>query len=64
AGLGNAEIATRLHISGKTVDHHVSAILAELGVRSRRGRPGRGRARRPGTGTRATGPAPDVTRPS
>jgi DNA-binding NarL/FixJ family response regulator len=36
AGLGNAQIATRLHISGKTVDHHVSAILAKLGVRSRR----------------------------
>jgi DNA-binding CsgD family transcriptional regulator/tetratricopeptide (TPR) repeat protein len=33
--LTNAEIATRLHISPKTVDHHVSAILARLNVSSR-----------------------------
>jgi DNA-binding CsgD family transcriptional regulator len=36
AGLRNADIAGRLHIAEKTVDHHVSAILAKLGVRSRR----------------------------
>jgi DNA-binding CsgD family transcriptional regulator/tetratricopeptide (TPR) repeat protein len=36
AGLRNADIAARLHISPKTVDHHVSAILAKLGVASRR----------------------------
>ena len=35
-GLRNAEISAALHISIKTVDHHVSAILAKLGVDSRR----------------------------
>src|SRR5688572_8286342 len=36
AGLTNTEIGARLHISPKTVDHHVSALLAKLGVASRR----------------------------
>jgi DNA-binding CsgD family transcriptional regulator len=35
-GLSNADIAARLVISTKTADHHVSAILAKLDVRSRR----------------------------
>ena len=35
AGLQNAEIASRLHLSAKTVDHHVSRILAKLGVHAR-----------------------------
>ncbi|MFC5138525.1 ATP-binding protein [Actinomycetospora rhizophila] len=34
--LTNAEIAARLVISEKTADHHVSAILGKLDVRSRR----------------------------
>jgi DNA-binding CsgD family transcriptional regulator len=33
--LTNAEISLRLQISPKTVDHHVSAVLARLDVHSR-----------------------------
>lgn len=35
-GSTNAEIAQRLYLSTKTVDHHVSALLAKLHVSSRR----------------------------
>ncbi|HKU95681.1 MAG TPA: helix-turn-helix transcriptional regulator, partial [Vineibacter sp.] len=34
-GLSNGQIGARLHVSPKTVDHHVSSVLAKLGVATR-----------------------------
>jgi DNA-binding NarL/FixJ family response regulator len=42
-GLTNAELADRLYLSAKTVDHHVSAILTKLDVPGRRDAIRRGR---------------------
>ena len=35
AGLSNRDIALQLHLSEGTVRNHVSAIIAQLGVRDR-----------------------------
>jgi len=34
-GLSNSKIASKLFISPKTVDHHISAILSKLNLHSR-----------------------------
>jgi DNA-binding NarL/FixJ family response regulator len=43
-GLTNAELAERLYVSLKTVDHHVSAVLAKLQAGNRRDAVRRARA--------------------
>ena len=35
SGLTNGGIGAKLHVSPKTVDHHVSSVLAKLGAASR-----------------------------
>ncbi len=45
SGATNAAIAEQLHLSERTVDHHVAAILAKLGAANRVGAVERARAR-------------------
>ena len=64
-GLSNKEIAARLRIAPKTVDHHVCAVLAKLEVSTRKQAAGHAVARLAreieGAAAKTWGTAPDVT---
>ncbi len=57
-GLRNPDIARRLFLSPKTVEHHVSAILGKLGVSSRSEAAARARDLVPASSSRLRAPSP------
>jgi DNA-binding CsgD family transcriptional regulator len=69
-GLSNAEVAARLYVSPRTAEHHVSNILAKLGLRTRAEVPAYCLARAAtGSGPRgddriSAGPRPSRTTPA
>ena len=62
AGLQNREIAARLVLSPRTIDHHVSAVLRKLGARTRAEAGARFREMSVADGPKMGGPA-DVAAP-